>query len=191
MKGSHKQVMAKKEKVLNELNEKLDKASIIIFTDYRGEKKGLSVKDISELRKWFREQNVEYKIAKNTLISRALHKKGIEGFEDYLKNPTALVIGYGDPVNTTKTLLEFGKEKKSPLYPEGLPIIKGAYMEGRKLDNAETKNIAKLPSKMELMAKLLSLMNTPAQRMMGVLSGPGRNMLNLLDQWNKSRQEDA
>ncbi|MDQ7824385.1 MAG: 50S ribosomal protein L10 [Candidatus Eremiobacteraeota bacterium] len=188
MKGTHKQVMAKKDKILAELREKFGKASIIIFTDYRGHERGLNVKDISELRKRLREHNVEYKIAKNTLISKVLKEKGLEGADEYLKDPTAVVIGYGDPVMAAKTLTTFAKEKKTPAYPDGLPLIKGAHLEGQKLNRAATMNVATLPSRNDLIAQLLSLMNAPAQKVMGILQAPGRDMLSILDQWNKSRE---
>lgn len=188
MKGSHKQVMAKKKQITDELTEKIARANIIIFTDYRGEEHGLSVKDISELRKRFREHRVEYKIAKNKLISRVLKEKGIKGCDEYLKNPTALVMGYDDPVVAAKTLTTFAKEKKTAVYPEGLPLIKGAYFEGEKLTPEATRNVATMPSKNELLASLLSLMNAPAQKMLGILQAPGRDTINLLDQWNKERE---
>lgn len=189
MKGTHKQIMARKETILSELEEKIAKATIIIFTNYRGELKGLTVKEIRELRKKFRECKAEYKIAKNTLIARVLKEKGIHGFEEYLKNPTALVIGYDDPVATAKVLTNFAKEKKSVLQPEGLPLIKGAYLEGQKMDSQDAKNVATLPSKPEVLSSLLSLMIAPAQRMMGALNGPATNMANLLENWNRERQE--
>jgi large subunit ribosomal protein L10 len=189
LKGTHKQVMAKKTTVMDELAEKFAKASIIIFTDYRGAESGLSVKDITDLRRRFRDVKAEYKIAKNTLIQRVLKARGVTGVEEYLRQPTALVIGYDDPVSTTKTLVNFAKEKKTPLYPEGLPLIKGAYFEGQHLNTASAKGIAAMPSKTELLGSLLSLINAPAQKMLGILNAPGRDMINLLDQWNKEREK--
>lgn len=189
MKGTHKQIMARKETVVSELEEKIAKATIIIFTNYRGELKGLTVKEIRELRKKFRECKAEYKIAKNTLISRVLKEKGILGFDEYLHDPTALVIGYDDPVGTAKVLANFAKEKKSALQPEGLPLIKGAYLEGQKMDSQGAKNVATLASKPEILSSLLSLMIAPTQRIMGVLNGPATNMVNLLENWNHERQE--
>jgi large subunit ribosomal protein L10 len=189
LKGTHKQVMAKKTTVTDELTEKFNKASIIIFTDYRGAEKGLSVKDISELRKRFRDVKAEYKIAKNTLIKRALKARGVTGIDEYLKQPTALVIGYDDPVSAAKILVNFAREKKTPLYPEGLPLIKGSYFEGQSMGNAPTKGIAAMPSKPELMGSLLALINAPATKMLGILQASGRDMVNLLDQWNKEREK--
>jgi large subunit ribosomal protein L10 len=189
LKGTHKQLMAKKTTVIDELSEKFSKASIIIFTDYRGTESGLNVKDISELRKRFRAVKAEYKIAKNTLIKRALEARGVTGVDEYLKQPTAIVIGYDDPVSATKALVNFAREKKTPLYPEGLPLIKGSYFEGQNMGNATTKGIATMPSKTELLGSLLSLINAPAQKMLGILQASGRDMVNLLDQWNKEREK--
>jgi len=189
LKGTHKQIMARKEAILSELEEKISKATIIIFTNYRGDLKGLTVKEIRDLRKKFRECKAEYKIAKNTLIAKVLKEKGIHGFEEYLQDPTALVLGYDDPVGTAKVLTTFAKEKKSVLQPEGLPLIKGAYLEGQKMDSDGAKSVATLPSKPEVLGSLLSLMIAPAQRMMGALNGSATNMVNLLENWNHERQE--
>ncbi len=185
MKGTHKELMAKKGAILENLREKIDKASIIIFTDYRGNDVGLTVKQISELRGKLREQNAEFKIAKNTLIAKVLKEKGIEGFEQYLENPTALVLSYGDPIAATKAVVDYSKTNKNNKNPEGLPVLKAASFESKNYDAKGVKHLSTLPSRPEVLAKLLSLINTPAQKIMGIMQAPARDLVNILDQYSK------
>lgn len=132
----------RKAEALDYLRESLAKCSIMIITDYRGENKGLTVKAITELRHQLREQNGVYKIAKNTLIRKALKEINVELEESLLEGPTAVVFGFGDPAAAAKAVLEFAKNQK----PTKLPIVKGAVMEGRFVSIKELEAIAELPS---------------------------------------------
>lgn len=185
MKGTHKELMAKKGAILEDLREKISKASVVILADYRGAGKGLSVKDISELRRAARAQNAEFKIAKNTLIAKILQENGIEGLEEVLERPTAIYFGYGDPVAAAKAIVEFAKSKKNNENPDGLPILKAGRFEGEILDKAGIKRLASMPSREEVLAQLLSLINTPAQKVMGIMQAPGRDILSIVDQYAK------
>ncbi len=185
MKGTHKELMAKKGAILEELREKFEKSSILILTDYRGAKAGLTVKEITALRRKLRDVDAEYKIAKNTLIGKVLKERGIEGFEAELEHPTAILIAYGDPIAATKVLVDFAKTNKSNINPDGMPILKAATFEGEKYDVKGIKHLSTLPSRPEVLAQLLSLMNTPAQKVMGILQAPGRDFVNIMDQYSK------
>ena len=177
--------MARKGAILKELREKFAKTSIIVFTDYRGPKSGLTVKEITELRRALRAVDADYKIAKNTLISKVLKERGVEGFDSYLEEPTALLLAYGDPIAATKVLVDFAKGRKSNVNPEGMPLLKAASFEGEKYDAKGVKHLATLPSRNELLAQLLSLINTPAQKVMGIMQAPGRDFVNIMDQYSK------
>ncbi|MCQ2736953.1 MAG: 50S ribosomal protein L10 [bacterium] len=185
MKGTHKELMVKKGAILDELREKVAKASVIILADYIGTEKGLSVKDISELRNAVRKQDAEFKIAKNTLIAKVLKENGIEGLDNLLERPTAIYFGYGDPVAATKAIVEFAKTKKSKSNPEGLPVLKGGRFEGETLDMAGVRRLATMPSRDEVLAQLLSLINTPARNVMGIAQAAGRDILSIVDQYSK------
>lgn len=185
MKGTHKELMAKKGAILDELREKFEKTSIIVFTDYRGKKSGLTVKEITDLRRKLREVDAEYKISKNTLISKVLKERGTEGFESVLEDPTAIVLAYGDPIAATKILVDFSKEHKNNFNPDGMPALKAASFEGEVYDSKGVKHLATLPSRNEVLAKLLSLINTPAQKVMGIMKAPGRDFVNIMDQYSK------
>ena len=166
----------RREASLAAVRERLDKAQIMVITDYRGEGKGLTVKAVSELRGKLREQNSEYLVAKNTLIRKALHEKGVEDADKYLEGPTGVAFGYGDPVSAPKVVLEFAKAQK----PDNLPIAKAAVMDGRLVELEELKYLATLPNLDGLRQQLLGLMNAPAQQLVTVL-----------DAWNKKREEEG
>ncbi|MDO5296363.1 MAG: 50S ribosomal protein L10 [bacterium] len=166
----------RREASLAAVRERLDKAQIMVITDYRGEGKGLTVKAVSELRGKLREQNSEYLVAKNTLIRKALHEKGVEDADKYLEGPTGVAFGYGDPVSAPKVVLEFAKTQK----PDNLPIAKAAVMDGRLVELEELKYLATLPNLDGLRQQLLGLMNAPAQQLVTVL-----------DAWNKKREEEG
>ena len=161
----------RKEESLDLLCQCFEKSQIAIFTDYRGEKNGLTVKEISELRAKLRENNAEYRVAKNTLIRKTLHEAGIKDADSYLEGPTAVTFGYGDPAAAAKTVIEFSKAQK----PNNLPTIKAAIMENRLLD--------------VLRMQLLGLMLAPHRNIMGVINASGRSMATVLDAWNKKREE--
>lgn len=181
------QNLQRKAESLEQIRESLKKSSIMIITDYRGEAGGLSVKAITELRHKLREQNGVYKIAKNTLIRKALKEIDIECGEGVLEGPTAVAFGFGDPAAIAKAVLEFAKTQK----PNNLPVVKGAVMEGRLLTMAELKAIAELPSIDVLRMQLLGLMLAPHRNILGVLNATGRGMATVLDAWNKKRTEEA
>ncbi|MCR5663082.1 MAG: 50S ribosomal protein L10 [bacterium] len=175
----------RKEESLDLLRQCFEKSQIAIFTDYRGEKNGLTVKEISELRAKLRENNAEYRVAKNTLIRKTLHEAGIKDADSYLEGPTAVTFGYGDPAAAAKTVIEFSKTQK----PNNLPTIKAAIMENRLLSSDEIKAIAELPSLDVLRMQLLGLMLAPHRNIMGVINASGRSMATVLDAWNKKREE--
>lgn len=180
------QNLQRKAESLEHLRECLKKASIIILTDYRGQAGGLTVKAITELRGKLRECDGIYKIAKNTLIRKALSEINIECEAGTLEGPTAVVFGMGDPAAAAKAVLEFAKTQK----PNGLPVVKGAVMDNRLLSIDELKAIAALPSIEVLRMQLLGLMLAPHRNILGVLNATGRSMATVLDTWNEKRSKE-
>lgn len=177
----------RKEESLQTLRECFDKSSIVIFTDYRGDKAGLTVKEITDLRGKLREQKAEYRVAKNTMIRRTLHDLGIQEADKYLQGPTAVAFGYDDPAAAAKALLDFSKDQK----PNQLPQVKAGVMEGRVLDTQALQAIASLPSLDVLRMQLLGLMLAPHRELLGMLNAPGRSMATVLDAWNTKRNEEG
>lgn len=183
---THHQAWQRKQESLDMLRGCLEKANIAILTDYRGDGSGLTVKQISELRKRLKAQGGEYRVVKNTLTKRAANDLGIGGLESYLGGPTAIAFGYDDPAAVSKILLDFAKEQK----PNNLPLVKGAFMEGEVFGPERLQAIADLPSKDQLIGQLLGLMLAPHRQLLGVMNAPGRQMATVIDAW-RQKQEDA
>ena len=147
--------MKKEEKAtaVAELTEKFGRARLAIVT----ESAGLSVNQVTELRKQLRGAKAEYKVVKNTLAVRAAEGTTLAGLKTYLKGPTGLVIGYDDPVLPTKILKDFIPAEKRE---EKIRITLGV-LEGKVVQPAELAAVARLPKKEVLIAMLLSAMQGP------------------------------
>ncbi len=165
-----------KEAAVSEIQEKLQKSKAVVLADYRG----LNVQEVTELRKKLREAGVEYKVAKNTLTSRAAKAVNIEGLDEYLSGPTALAFGYGDAVTPAKILSTFAKDHKKL-------EIKGGVLEGKVIDFRMVKTLADLPSREALLGQVAGLMQAPMRGLVTVLSGPARNLVYALEAIRKQK----
>jgi large subunit ribosomal protein L10 len=134
----------------------------------------INVGSITTLRQRIREKNARYLVAKNTLIARALEGTGMEGLKDHLKGPTAIVVNHGDPVEVAKVLTEFAKD--NPDFG-----FKAGYVEQRHADAVMLKSLATMPSKQELIAKLLYLLQSPIQRLVFALHSPPQKLVQALN----------
>jgi large subunit ribosomal protein L10 len=149
---------AEKEQLVTELRDKLKTAQSLYYTDFTG----LNVKRMTELRRRLKRAGVEYVVIKNTLALRAVNESGLVG--ETLKGPTGLVVGK-DPVSAAKVLTEFAKEF------EDKPTVKGGLLQGKKIDNAQLKRLASLPSREQMLADLGAGMQSPMAAFVGALSG--------------------
>ena len=150
-----------KNKILEELTQKFKDAKSVIFTEYRG----LDVKSISELRNQMRDSSIEYKIAKKTLIKLAAKEIGIDELpEDVVNGPVAVAFSYEDQVVVASLLAKFAKEHKE------VKLI-GGILDGKVIDASVVKELASIPSKEELYAKLLGSMMFPLSGFVGVSNG--------------------
>lgn len=174
--------MARPEKVaaVEELAEKLKKSQGVILTDYRG----LTVKEMTELRSQLRQAGVEFKVVKNTLTLLAARKAEIEGLEPVLEGPTAIAIGYDDPVVAAKTISEFAK-KNDKLQ------VKAGVLTGKVIDVDGVKALADLPSREQLLAQVLRGMQGPISGLVNVLHGTLRNLVYVLEAVRKQKEEAA
>ena len=145
-----------------ELTETFGRARLAIVT----ESAGLSVNQVTELRKLLRGAKAEYKVVKNTLAARASEGTILFGVKSYLKGPTGLVIGYDDPVLPAKILRDFIQAEKRE---QKIKITIGV-LEGKVVQPAELAAVAKLPKKEVLIAMLLSAMQGPARGLVYTLS---------------------
>lgn len=141
---------ALKEAKVQEIREKLEKAEAVILADYQG----LSVEADTELRKQFREAGVEYKVYKNTLVKLALKELGTDGLDEYLKGPVSMAIGYEDPTAPARIIYNFAKEHKAIELKAGL-------VQNEVYDGEKVKELAAIPPKEVLIAKLLGSFKAP------------------------------
>ncbi len=138
------------EKILNQKKEevtalanKIKEANLVLLVDYRG----INVEDVTNLRTSVRNTNAEYKVIKNNITRRALAEAGIEGLEDKLVGPTAVIMTNEDYLETTKAIYNFSKD--NDYYK-----IKGGVVEGKVMTAEEIITIAKLPSRDTLLSML-------------------------------------
>ena len=140
-----------KSEKISQMKEKIEKAKVAIVTDY----KGLSVEEITKLRRLIQKEDADYMVTKNTLAKIAVKGTEYEVLADSLTGPVAIAFGFDDQVAPAKALAKFIKETKKG-------EILAAAMDGKLLSAAEAKALATLPSKHEIYAKMLGCINSPA-----------------------------
>ena len=155
---------------VKQLTEAFSKAKAVYFTEYHG----LNVSDVTKLRSEFFKADVEYKVAKNTLIKLAAEENKITGLDEVLTGSTAIAISYGEPVLPAKVIKKFNKDND-------LPTVKGILFDGEFLPGEEFKKLADLPNKEELLAKLVAMLNSPLQKLVSTLSSPLQNTVGVLN----------
>lgn len=162
---------AKKAETIAQIKEKLDRAQIVIATDYRG----LTVAGISDLRQRLRQEGIEYHVVKNTLAGFAAQQASRPDLSKYLQGPTALVFGYGDAVQPAKILQEYIRTAETPLR------IKGGLIGDRPLSAEDIAALAKLPPKGEIIAKMVGLIQSPISRLVTVLNANIQGLVTVLE----------
>tara|TARA_B100000519_G_scaffold188222_1_gene185653 strand:+ start:693 stop:1208 length:516 start_codon:yes stop_codon:yes gene_type:complete len=155
---------------VKELSDSFSRAKAVYFTEYHG----LNVGDLTKLRSEFFKADVEYKVAKNTLIKLAAKENKITGLEELLKGSTALAIAYDEPVSPAKVIKNFTKEND-------LPSVKGILFEGQFLPGEDFKKLANLPSKEESLSILVAMLNSPVQKLASTLNAPLQNLAGVLN----------
>lgn len=134
-----------------QIKEKVEKANVAIVTEYQG----MSVEDITKLRRALQNEDGDYMVTKNTLAKLAVKGTDYELLTDLLTGPIAIAFGYGDQVMPAKALAKFIKETEKGK-------IVGAVLDGKLLSEKEAIALATLPSKQEIYAKMLGCINSPA-----------------------------
>jgi large subunit ribosomal protein L10 len=154
-----KKIQESKTKAIGELKESFGVANDFIFTDYRG----LTVEQITNLRKNLRAKKVEYKVIKNNFARIAFEQLSAPDVSSYLVGPTAVAISPKDSNEVAKILYDFVKE--APTLK-----LKGALLEGTVYNSTQTEAYSKLPGKLELISMLMSVMNGPARNLAAALN---------------------
>lgn len=161
--------MARPDKVdaVAEIASRFRDSTAAVVTEYRG----LSMTQLTALRRALGEDTT-YRIAKNTLASRAARDAGVEGLDDLFVGPTAIAFVTGEPVDAAKALRDFAKEHRAL-------VIKGGYMDGRPLTVAEVAQIADLESREVLLAKLAGAMKGNLAKAAGLFAAPASQVARL------------
>jgi large subunit ribosomal protein L10 len=161
----------KKKAVLQDLTDRFSKAKSMVFIGFQG----MTVKDNTKLRNKFREEGIEYTVAKKTLIKKGLESIKTEGTENFSpEGPIAVAVGYDDEIAPARIAKEFGKTN------DKVKIL-GGVMNSEVMSADAMKQIASLPSKDQLRAQVIATINAPVSGFVNVLAGNVRSLMNVLN----------
>ena len=147
-----------------------ENAKVAIVADYRG----LSVEEITELRRGLQAKEADLTVTKNTLCKVATKDTNFEAISELMQGPTAIAFGYGDEVGAAKILAKFIKENKKG-------EILGAVLEGKVLTADEAKKLASMPGREELYAKMLGSINSPVSGIVYSINGVMSALVRAID----------
>lgn len=160
-----------KEETLAELRDKLQRTKGLIFTHYQG----LTVKDVTELRRELRKSDVELVVAKKTLLRKAMTEAGFDaGIVDTLEGSIAMAFGYSDEIAPAKLLQAFAKTHPAV-------ELMGGMIGGQAMDAKQAVALSKLPGRDELRAKLVWVIGSPISGLVNVTAGTLRSLINVLN----------
>jgi large subunit ribosomal protein L10 len=159
-----------KSEEIAELQGKFAKATAAVVTEY----KGLTVAEMTALRRELREVAGEYRVAKNTLVELAIEGSPYLSLKELLSGQNGLVIGYGDAVGLAKVVSRYAKENSKL-------TVKGAVTSGQFLLATGVETLSQLPSLEVLRGQLLGMLSQPATKLVGVLAAPGAQLARVLD----------
>jgi len=171
-----------KEEQVAELNEKFSRAKSVYVADYRG----LDVAAADNLRKQIRKAGAgdyEYRVAKNSILRRAVADLDVASVARHFDGPTAIAISFGDPVGLAKILSDFAKDHE-------VFEVKGGVVDGEVVDTEQIAALAKLPSMDVLRGTIIGLLQAPATKLVRLLTEPGAQLARLVEA-RRAQQEES
>jgi large subunit ribosomal protein L10 len=171
---------ASKKKIVSTLREELSSASLIALVNYEK----ITVDQINSVRRTFEAKGIRYFVAKNTLINLAVKGTEQEGIGQYLKGMTGVILSNDDAIETAKVVRDTVKDFKGNTF-----TLKGGFFDGDVLDEKQIEKVADLPSKEELLTMLLRTLQEGPRQVLGVIQGPGRDLVNLLKNYENKLSE--
>jgi len=175
-----KKVQPVKVEAIGELKDSFSVASDYIFADYRG----LTVEQISTLRRQLREKEATFKVVKNNFARIAFEQLNAPSVSEYLAGPTAVAISPKDANEVAKILFDFGKEVPALK-------VKGGLVGDAVYDAAQIEAFSKLPGRLELIAMLMSVMNGPARNLVGALNDINARLVRTIKAVGDKKGENA
>ena len=174
--------MPTQEKVetVEELKERLDGVRALLVTEYRG----LTVQQLSDLRKQLRTVAAEYRVVKNRLARLALASSDLAGISGQLRGPTGMILAKGDPVGVAKALHVFDRTNQAL-------VIKAGVVDGQVLEADGLKSLAEMPSREALRAQVVGAITGPLTQLVGLLTAPQRELVYVLEQRGAQAAEGA
>ena len=171
---------AEKERTVEELTKNFSAAQATFVINYQG----CTCVDLTKLKKDLRPTGANFAVIKNTLAKRSIKGSKVEGLSDMLSGPTAVVWADKDIVSPAKCLKAFAVDRESFK-------VKGGFVDGAVVDAKAVAMLADMPSREELFAKLLALINAPATRLLQTINAPAGNLACLLKAWENKLAEQG
>ena len=164
---------------VEEFRSRLQGHLLTVATQYQG----VTVEQVTQLRTKLRDQNIEFKVYKNTLVKRVLNELNLSGAEAFISGPTAWAFS-DDAAAPSKIFKEFSKEVKAL-------IMNGGILEGAVISKQQVESLATLPSREALLGQVAGTIAAPLRNFVGALNALPRNLVNVLDQIRKQKEEAA
>jgi len=162
---------AKKAEQVEKLTETLSRSTVAIGAEYRG----LKVHEITSLRRTLREAGIEMHVVKNTLFRRAADAAGKPDMHPIAEGPTALVLGFGDPIAPIKTVVEYQRTARNPF------AARSAYLDGMIVAGSRLSELATLPPKETMISEFAGMIVSPLANLVGLLQATVQEFSGLID----------
>ena len=176
---SDREIKPEKIAAVSEIKEKVNEASIVFVSDYRG----MTVTEMTDFRAALRQDGASAKVYKNTLARRAFDELGLSYDADLLKGPSIIITALKDSVKASKVVVKYSNQVEALR-------LKGGFLDSQSIDESVIKELATLPTREELIAKAVGQVKAPLSGLVAQLSAPIRGLIGVLNSIEKKKQEE-